>query len=194
MSNRPNKTKSIKHKESKDRPVHQVQKAKAPWQCFLSLGKLLGGIAVFVTLLGAYYAFSPKLLVTPSEPFDPANPFATSFDIRNDGLLNVYEIKSQLRVLKLSLKDEKGQKVDTPPGVIIRTSHPSIPRLASGETTSIFLVPPTSAGNGYLHIDLELVLFYQPALIPFEITKISRFITERASDGSWKWMKKAVSE
>jgi hypothetical protein len=138
MSTRSRRRKNIKNKGQQSLIKLQAIPKKRFWQWLELLsptGKLAAGAALILAIVGTYYSFSPKLYVTSTYSLDPSTPFSTKFDIRNESLLKVYEIKPVCK--NVSVKMEGGGGVSGPG--TISTSQPPIPYLESGESTSFIL-------------------------------------------------------
>src|SRR6202040_2320209 len=101
------------------------------WLVTLSpIGKFVAGAATFLTLVLAYYSFTPKLSV--SSNFGSPDPFDAPFVLKNDSLFQLHSIEFVYDI----------NKVIFDPGIvfeksIIRHGQRPIKDLDPGESTSV---------------------------------------------------------
>jgi len=198
MSSRAKRKERNRDKEQQPQPKDQGKKETSllQWLGLISpTGKLAAAIALFLTVVGAYYAFSPKLSINPSNSLDPTKPFATPFVVKNDSLLPIKSItlKCKFRKITLQASDGDANLVGTKEAGFA-TNIPPIPILASGEESTFMLPYPPQFAQPVKFADVSAEVTYSPALLPFKKKALKRFVTVRAADGTFHWISKALSE
>ncbi len=168
---------------------------KGFWQLLKLLsptGKVATALALFLTIVGTYYAFSPKLSINPSNSLDPTRPFATPFVVRNDSLLPINSIELKLKFGKIVL--ENGATLFGVKEAGFMTGLPPIPKLDSGEESTFLLPYPPFLSPPVKFADVSVELTYSPSLLPFKKKLLKRFMTVKASDETFHWISRALSE
>lgn len=196
MSRRKTKARKKRNKGKLPPKAPPTETRGSLWQWLIPLsptGKLAAGICVFLAIFGSYLPFFPKISVVSSYSLDQSTPFSTRFDVRNDSLLKVTEIKPVCKRVTVKMVGGGGL-VDG--GGTIRTAQPPIPFLESGETTTFVLpVSQIKFGAPIEYADVTISIAYRHLLLPLPPrVKLARFATEKASDGTLRWANKAISE
>lgn len=201
MSSRAKRRKNKRNKESLPLKETQQKNQLTFWQKIEKWSlfwKIVVGILAFsssvLTVVGTYYAFSPKLTISPSHSLDQTTPLSTKFEIRNDSLFKVKDLKPVCK--NVIIKMVGGGGIFNKTGkYAIRNSDPPVPYLDSGESTSFFL-PESYVGFGapIESADVIISVEYRPQFLLFSKEKRARFVTEKALDGTLKWTPKAISE
>jgi len=155
---------------------------------FSPTGKIAAAFALLLTVVGSFYSFMPKLLISASDTLNPQKPFATKFEIKNESLFRVSNVVFKYRPRGIFFT--QGGSVSGE-GFLAPNKKP-IPYLESGESTSLLLPAPPM--GDVIKADIEFIISYRPAFLPFQIHKRKRFITEKAADNSFHWLEKAVAE
>jgi hypothetical protein len=199
MSNRTKRQERNLNKGQQPRTKNQLESGKYFWrlrELLSPTGKFAASVALFLTIAGAYYAFSSKLSIYPTASLDPAKPFATPFVIKNDSLLSLSSIKLRCRLRKVIVNDnvillgsKDGEKETTFNSINIIP----IPFLAAGEESTLFL-PFPNLEYPITFADISAEVEYSPALLPFKKKTLKRFVTVKASDGTFHWVSQALSE
>ena len=191
MSNRAKRRAHNQNRGLQPQLRPQTIPGQRPWQWFSLLsptGKLAASLGLFLTIVGAYYAFSPKLSITPLTSLDPNRAFMTPFVVRNDSLLSINSIELECKSSRIVLENNAeligGFKANIPP----------IPKLISGEESTFLLPYPPNLSPPVKFADVLVEITYSPSLLPFKKMSLKRFITVRASDGTFHWISKALSE
>jgi len=153
--------------------------------------KIVSGIALLLGIIGTYYSFSPKLFVDSKESLDPSNIFATPFSIKNESLLSLYNVYVQILILKAEAPESGGASIH---GTTTAGFIPTIPKLKSGETTTVFVNFPISFMTPIKDADVEIKVAYRPALLWFRKEKAFRFSTAKLGEGARHWVQRATSE
>jgi len=151
-------------------------------------------VALILTILGTYYAFSPKISITPSELIETTNLYTTPFTIKNESLLPLRSIKTVWKFREIISENGKPIKFNGP---YVRAVLPDIPFLESGESTTVFppkFYEPIKEARNLNHLDLEVVVLYRPYLLPFSRSKDLRFVTVKGANNTFRWITKATSE
>jgi hypothetical protein len=147
-------------------------------------------LALYLSIVGSYYAFSPKIFIAPADTLDPSQLFATPFVVRNESLLSVNSIRIRCGIRNLiTTENTRVVGIDTE----LRDARP-IPHLEPLEATTIILPFPFSRGVPLKTADVDVIVSYRPALLPFDKQKRIRFRTAEAKDGTLHWYPKAISE
>jgi hypothetical protein len=196
----PSRTKPRGHIPQKGQipqPKNQENKGKALLQRLKILsptGKFAASVALILAIVETYYAFSPKISITPTELIDTLNPYSTPFIIKNESLLPLRSIEPVWKFREIISKNGKPIYFNGP---YVRTVSPAIPSLESGESTSIFLpelYKPIKEAKSLNHLDIEVVVLYRPYLLPYKRSKELRFVTIKGAGNTFRWITKAISE
>ena len=195
-SRQTRRNKKGQNKGKQQQPPPAQKPKKTPWQWLQLLsptGKVVAGVCAILTLFAAYLPFYPKITVTSSYSLDTSTPFSTKFDVHNDSLLRINEIKPILN--NVNYRMEGGGGMTSHPTAVVRTTDPPIPYLSSGETTS-FVLPLTHIKTTapIESADVTVRINYRHFLLPFKQSKLARFVLEKGTDGSIHWAYKAISE
>jgi hypothetical protein len=189
-----NRKKRNKGNSQLSMPPEKTKKSLWQWLKLLSpTGKLAAGFGIILTIFGAYFPFYPKISVTSSYSLDPSTPFSTKFDIRNDSVLKVTEIKPICK--RVTVKMVGGGGIDGEKGSI-QTAQPPIPYLESGESTSFILpIAYIKFGAPIEYAEVTVSITYSHLFLPLPPReKLTRFVTEKGVDGILHWANKAISE
>ena len=190
MSSSAKHQKNIRHtKQGGQQEPPQKQQTthtKRFWRWIELVAKFLG---LYLSIVGSYYAFSPKLSAIPYVSLDPSNPFATPFEVRNNSILSIRSIKITGHIRNLI--DARNNKVIN---VGFERTIPPIPVLNDGEATT-FLIPYAIGHPAPItYADVEIIISYRPVLLPYRNEKHIRFSTGQSEDGSLHWLPRAISE
>lgn len=170
----------IKTPEKTGKPIWQ-------WLGLLSpTGKIAAAIALFLTVAGSYFSFSPKISVEASYPMESKNLFTTPFVISNDGILPIHSVSHT--VIVRNAVNEIGGTVIIPKGY---KPIDLMPVLQPGEKSTTGI--PNPFGN-IVSGDIDFVVTYRPSFIPWRQTKIFRFGGSKESDSKLIWRHRASSE
>jgi hypothetical protein len=188
----------VKRRERNQNKSHQPQ-IKNPgkketvllqWIGLLSPnGKIAAATALFLTVVGSYYAFSSKLAVEASPPIESTNLFTAPFVISNDGILPINSVT--FYVIIRNAVNKFGGTVIAKNGKGMQPISHLIPTLQPGEKTTTGI--PNPFGD-IVSGDIDLVVTYRPLLLPFEQEKVFRFGGSKESDGKLVWRHRAASE
>ena len=145
-------------------------------------------IAVGALLLLAY----PRVSVYPDRVSNPGEPFQTSFAIKNDGYLPIYEVH-----YSLSLDNIEFGQGNTLPQAYSGINETLIPRIARGESSTISLIPfidllKVSFGiilppKAVTSAELSIHVSYRSYPIPYVFTDRIRFKTHMGGSGEYVW-------
>jgi len=145
-------------------------------------------IAVGALLFLAY----PRVWVYPGKILNPGEPFQTSFAIRNDGYLPIYEVH-----YSLSLDNIEFGQGNTLPHAYSGINETLTPRIARGESSTISLTPfidllKLSFGiilppKAVTSAELSIHVSYRSYRIPYVFTDRIRFKTHMGSSGEYVW-------
>ena len=174
---------------------HQGTKEQKIWKSITTAlsptGKICAGFVLFLTIVVAWYTFTPQISITYSNSLNTLHPFATPFTICNNSLLSVNDITFKCSVHKMI--SENGGTVLGKNFFLMR-DVPPIPHLESKECTTFF-IPDNAIYIGPIsYVDVDILTSYRPALTPFHQKKYQRFDTVKSIDGILNWKYKASSE
>ncbi len=195
MSSRSKRKERNRNREQQKQLKSQEVQKKSVWRwlSFLSpTGALAASIALFLTVVGSYYAFSPKISINPSITLDPTKPFMTTFVVRNDSLLPINSIKIKCKFGKIIL-DNDATFIGTKEAGFT-TNIPPIPSMSSGEESTFLLPYPTQFIQQVKFADVSAEITYSPSLLPFKKKALKRFVTVSSENGTFRWISKAISE
>ncbi|HOS76153.1 MAG: hypothetical protein KBC66_10420 [Kiritimatiellae bacterium] len=175
-----------------DVPTSIDESPRLHWLKFLSpTGQFMAGVALILTIIGTWYAFSPKLSVDLRDSLNPLDPLATPFSIRNDSLLSLNAVNIKTRILSASTPKYDPAIVNS----LLIDARPSIPVLRSGESTTFFISADQASYEApFNRADVEIIVSYRPVMLPFRQERATRFSTVNSIDGSIHWAQRATSE
>jgi hypothetical protein len=158
------------------------------WKCVASLGVLLG-------LVVSLYNLSARVAVSSSDiSVNPHKPFSSPFNVKNCGILPFYNVQFSYGVRDVKLSN--GNRM-----INLATSKvaPFIKRIDAGETTTTFIVfdeifRPETQTTTVESADIEVMIKYKPAYLLWSKVRSVRFVTVTESDGTLRWVPKALSE
>jgi hypothetical protein len=133
------------------------------------------------------YSLSAQIGIASELPINPGDPFSSPFTLSNDGFLPIYHV-----LFSCTLRDVKWQDG----GVVnirTRTNAEPIKKIDAGEATTTFckfLPNKTKIKSA----DIEVEVKYRPAYLFWSKQKSIRFGTVKGSDGTLRWVPKALSE
>lgn len=167
---------------------HIIAVLKPTWRRLFKIGSIILGI---IGIIGTLYNFSPKLTIDSGDSLNPQDPFATRFSIKNDSIFSLYSIHRKTFIRKLrTLKDGDVIGDSSLVGIL-----PPIPVLVAGEPSTFSVAADQIAYDSpYCYADIEIVVSFRPAFLPYRKTIAARFSTEKAIDGTLHWLPRAKSE
>lgn len=184
------KNKQQKHKSNKTIPQHQqtgliriLQSISKGWRTFFWI------LGILATLSGVL-SFLPRISVEPSPPMQAGDLLTAPFVISNDGILTLHNVS--FYVYLHHIEDAMGRPVITNNKRGMEPIGYLIPALSPGEKSTTGLphpfAEPTISG------DIDFVVTYHPAWLPWEQKKAFRFGGSRESDGTLIWRHLASSK
>lgn len=147
-------------------------------------------VVVLATCLGlvvTLYSLFARIGVTSDSPINPDDPFSSPFTLSNKGILPIYDV-----LFSCTLRDVKWQDGGVS-NIRTKTNAAPIKRINAGEATTTFCkffpyeLKIKSA-------DIEVEVKYRPAYLPWSKRSSIRFGTVTESDGTLRWVPKALSE
>jgi hypothetical protein len=140
--------------------------------------------------LALYVVFKAKVSIEPDTPILAKEAIQIPINITNNSILPVYSL--QLDCIIISIGGGN-------PGWVLDNSHmivdSVIPKLESGETTSIHARSNLVSGAPVTHGDIVFVVKYTPSILWWRRLKaINRFEATIDEDGKLRWYHKARSE
>jgi hypothetical protein len=156
-----------------------------------TLGEKLWQIAVGFSVVSAValtpYAVAPKLIVSPSERLDSANPLSTVFNVTNDGLFTIHSVQlvcgirnviaGHTRMTNIALKDSK-----------LDRSH-----MSPGEN-AVIGCGNVNLGPQLTTADISIDVSFRPAYWFLRIERHFAFTAHISKDGQVHWLTKDYSE
>ena len=196
-----------KAKKGHDRQKPPPKQAEAPtlphrgiWRWLRVLSPtswLCASVSLILALIGSYYLLRPQIEVEPDTAIDPKQPMTTPFRITNRGVLPIYNVRKECGTTKLATDQSANQRF-TISGITFRDSTDStIPRLDSGESTSVSFRPvmfPIMSGHPIESGDIDVVVEYTTAIIGIHKKQSFRFETRKDVNNEIRWYHKASSE
>jgi hypothetical protein len=188
-SRRKRNNQNIKYQQPPKPPTKQ---RKSFWKLLELLsprGKILAIFSLILSIILAYYTFSPKLSIDSRESINPMDPFATPFTIKNESLLAIYSIEPSVFIRNIRSGTSEMSHSS------IFQIVPEIPEIAPGEIATFFIpFPVKDVFSQITSADIEIIIMYRPTLLPFKLKIHKRFMTVKAQDNSLRWIPRALSE
>jgi hypothetical protein len=147
------------------------------------LSSFLFWITFVITVGGFLFLVYPKVSVDPGPSLITDNPLRTPFIIENKGNLPIKDLHWTVEVDKITSKFVIIKDID-----FVHDSN-VVPKLDSGESSSIFLRTVNIPPNFFEYAEVYIKLTYRPYWIPYTFTQNIRFKTERKSTGEYIWLK-----
>jgi len=146
-----------------------------------------------MTIAGTYYLFQAKVSVEPDAPILKNSAINIPFKITNNSVLPIYPLKSECRILSMGGLDPFNWEMDHMDVLVTK----SIPKLRSGETTSIDTYTRFVGGNrlAITHGDIVFTVRFSPSIFWWrQLEEQNRFEARVSEDGETKWYHKSLSE
>jgi len=179
-----------KRKQSQEiKPAHSP---KSLWAKIFSWAwKVFAGIAV---ILGVYNALHPRVSVLPSTYLDPSDPLKALFEVTNEGLLSLYNVKVSCAIERVTLLT--GLKIVGGPNFSTHLFNPihSSKEIASGESDTVYcplgalkLPSPVDSAEIAIVVDYSSLGIHWP-------NKVYPFTTQRDINGQLHWIKRPLKK
>ena len=161
-------------------------------------GWFWASVSLLLAIVGSYYLLRPQIEVEPDAAINPAQPMTTPFRITNRSVLPIYGVRKWCGIKKLESDQSAMQRVSYSNLGFIDETEPTIPRLDSGESTSVFIhaehFPVSIAGQPIVNGDIDVVVDYVTAILKIHREQIFRFETRKDVNNEVRWYHKASSE
>jgi hypothetical protein len=147
-------------------------------------------VSLLLAFVGSYFLLRTQIEVEPDAALDPKQPMTTPFRITNNGVLPIYNVRRWCSVNRL--QDAGGIEFDG--FKFIDSGKPTIPRLDSGESTSVFVPISINFRTPYAFGDIEVVVEYSTAILKTHQERHFRFEMRKDVNNEIRWYHKASSE
>jgi hypothetical protein len=154
-------------------------------------------IMLGLTLLGSYYFFRPNVSAEAETSLRPESLIASVFRITNRSIFPIFNVNRSLHANLIYDSVSGGKIENSSSDAPLPTPH--IPKLASGESTTVKLTP-LGFGLGrpdgqeeYTDADVEVVVSFTTAVLHRNCTKRFRFEGHMGADKMVHWFSKALS-
>jgi hypothetical protein len=181
MSNRP-----IKVSTPETPPKKEEQKPLGT-KLRKILGVAISGLVTLVGLVVALLTLLPRPAVTPSDPVDPDNPLSASFTIANNNFIPLRRVSASLGIGEI-------QPVGKPLDPVVEyaeqgTLTPDAWIDHTLEMDDHYTITPYDVihATGDREAAIEIVVSYNPWIMPFRRKRIFRFATHRQTNGKLYW-------
>jgi hypothetical protein len=179
------KSKSSSRKRSKAKRQLKPQQDQLCTKktCKKILTSLRGQIVFLVGIIGFFFAVWPRLSIYPGQTLDPYRPFETSFIIKNDGYLPLFDVNYSVKAEDIQTVNQNEIQ-----GVIARGFSEKIPKLRADTSSTIFINRFVKAPPRYItYAEIYFYITYKPFLPLFSLTEIRRFKIDRMWNGQYVW-------
>ena len=178
------------------RQVEKTESKKPPLRN--RLVKIVLSVVVGIPgVLAALLSLLPRVSVTPIDPSDPARPFESSFTVTNTGFIPLRDAGVELAPYEIdggAIPFDEHHRPQIDPSYKGRIIMPALGwdhhDLGIDEKFTISLGHPflgLAPGATLGGADIGIVVHYRPWLIPYEQTRIFRFVTHRYPNGTISW-------
>jgi hypothetical protein len=150
-------------------------------QSIRRLGKAVAMVIAAIGVLGVAYQLRPRLIVTRDISLDVKDPFATQFRVTNAGELSLYDVR-----FSCVINNEQFVNVR-----VTRSDGEPIPTLESGMSATRQC--SIKAESYPLLSELFVDIAYRPKLFWSDVSKRTRFVNRRDSDGVLQWFEQPTS-
>ncbi|MHC4692714.1 MAG: hypothetical protein ACYS67_08225 [Planctomycetota bacterium] len=171
------------------RPISK--KSLAKWIIFF----VWNAIALVSIIFSIWVVVTPRVFVYPAVPLDPNNPVFTPFVVRNEGYLDIHDVKfsCSMRYIKF-------------PGKILAiglgdyTNRFSDPKqvasvIAAGEECTELLPLSGLEHNQIENSDIAVVLTFKPiGWLPWRRVRLRRFVVAQSKDGRRYWLPQPIKK
>jgi hypothetical protein len=171
----------------------RARKSKKRKYASLLLKFFYGALALVASVAGIDAYVASRISVSSSEALNPSDPFSTPFVISNDGYLPIKETLFSCGFRNVSYT---AVDIDFSKGVESQYAAPPIPTIGGGEKTTAWCFNPTETGmfGDIEQAEVDIVIRYRPAWLPWGQEKRARFLAVSGKDGKLYWLPKALSE
>jgi hypothetical protein len=177
------KPRRVKHRT----PSKSVKAQFKNQRWFRLSAKIVAGLITCLGLVVTLYSLSAHIGVTSDSPINPDDPFSSPFTLSNKGILPIHDV-----LFSCTLRDVKWQDGGVM-NIRTKTNADPIKRIKAGEATTTFckFLPYKAKIKS---ADIEVEVKYRPAYLFWSKRSSIRFGTLKESDGTLRWVPKALSE
>lgn len=149
--------------------------------------KIITGLIAILGLVVTLYSLSARVAVTSDSPINPEKPFSSPFTVSNQGILPIYNVLFSSTLRNVKWKDGGIVNIRT------KTDAAPIKRINAGEATTTFckFLPYRAKIES---ADIEVEINYRPAYLFWSRRSSIRFGTVKESNGTLRWLPRALSE
>ena len=170
-----NKGKRLKHKNRRHKSSTSEPRVR---RFFLFGWQFLTGLALLLGLVVTLYNLSARVEVSSSDvPIDPHSPFSSPFNVKNCGILPIYNV-----LFSYGVRNVKLSNGTTVSNLTVAKDKPLIRQIDAGEATTAFCVfddvfRPRTHTTTIESADIEVNVRYRPAYLPWSKIRPFRFVT-----------------
>jgi len=171
-----------RRREKQKRPTRSLV-----WEALLGFATLIGIPAFVLTVL-------PRVAVpSPSTQIDSNNVLSVSFDISNSGLIPLNDVSARVAIGDVGEGNDPGMHSRRYPNGVpyFDVYFPLEPEEQQHHHLGLderFTINPESQLSGYVRsADIEIVVSYEPWIVPIHREKRFRFVAIKDRQGSTYW-------
>jgi hypothetical protein len=184
-----NKKAKRKRKEQRQRQQHPKQPRmrfpiESVWKAISKGYRGLGVFSVFLSLLGFAFLIYPRLSVSPGATIMKTNPFYTPFILKNDGYLPVSDIQFLCLMKSATLSGSPNPNFKN---IGVQLAKTEVVKLGDNKSSSIDFARIFNKEASFSSAQIDVVVTYQPFLIPFKRREIQTFKTKENYNGELIW-------
>jgi len=136
----------------------------------------------------------PRPVIEPSSPSEASNPFSGTFKVANSQVYPLEDVRIEAELWCAKL----GRGTDTsPPDLCPHVGMPSSRKAWNQRTIGPDAAYQINIGEvlyatpgALLSADLSVKVSYRPWVLPFHLSKESRFYSRRKDDGTIEWLQR----
>jgi hypothetical protein len=148
--------------------------------------------AVCVTLIVAEFVLTnlPKLSADVSGPLRPNDPMGAMFNLSNEGLLPVYNVKAGCKVMRVDLPPSRSRDFVEPTTVYFPESRAEI--LSPGRKMTVPCGRAIAIKSDHMealeiHAEMFFVVTYRPKWVWWHKSENFPMEMKKAENGMWVW-------
>lgn len=148
---------------------------------------------VTLTLWIGHVTLKPRIDVRPIDAYDPSNPATTSFIIKNQGYVSIYNVVPSTPMKEIKLSGDITIRAQVPFANDFSITEDVAKVIAPGKEHTINLFFRHMKNNRMKESDIAIKLTFERfKWLPWQSEKMYRFESVENIDGQWKWHPKLI--
>jgi hypothetical protein len=150
-------------------------------------------VVAVLALCTAYVTFKPRIDVRPGDAYDSSNPATTSFIIKNQGHVSIYDVVPSSPMNVITYPGDITAKAQVPFANSFSIPEQIAKVIAPGKEHTIDLPFSLMENNKIEESDIVIKLTFKwIKWLPWPSETTHRFVSFENNDGQWKWRSQLI--